>query len=53
MKLSLMTWGLAHDLALDDMLAILQRHGYEGVEFRVDQQQAHGVEPELEPEQQA
>lgn len=47
MKLSLNTWGFGQDLELDWMLATLPRLGYRGVEFRVDNQQKHGVEPEL------
>jgi len=47
MKLSLMTYGLGQELGLDEMLDTLVRHGYAGVEFRVDLKQEHGVEPEL------
>jgi len=46
-KLSLMTYGLPHDLGLDEMLRILSENDYAGVEFRVDMEQKHGVEPDL------
>ena len=51
MKLSLMTYGLGQELSLDEILGILSRQGFAGVEFRVDHGQKHGVEPELSASQ--
>jgi sugar phosphate isomerase/epimerase len=43
MKLGFMT-SLAQDKSLSDLIALAEAHGYQGIEFRPEWQQAHGVE---------
>jgi sugar phosphate isomerase/epimerase len=47
MKLSLDTYSIGQDLSLREMLELLPACGYDGVEFRSESGQAHGVEPEI------
>jgi sugar phosphate isomerase/epimerase len=49
MKLSLDTISIATSLTLYDLLELLPACGYDGVEFRCERGQAHGVEPEIVP----
>jgi sugar phosphate isomerase/epimerase len=46
-KLSLDTYSIATDLTLDDLLTLLPANGFDGVEFRCEAGQKHGVEPEI------
>lgn len=47
MKLSLDTISIATSLSLYDLLELLPTNGYNGVEFRSERDQKHGVEPEI------
>lgn len=49
MKLSLDTYSIGQELTLRQLLVLLPSAGYDGVEFRCEAGQAHGVEPETEP----
>lgn len=49
MKLSLDTYSIGQNLTLRRILELLPAAGYDGVEFRCEAGQAHGVEPETEP----
>jgi len=46
MKLSLDTYSIGTDLTLNDLLELLPANGIQGVEFRCEANQQHGVEPE-------
>ena len=46
-KLSLDTHSIGTDLTLNDLLALLPANGFDGVEFRCEAGQKHGVEPEI------
>jgi len=45
-KLSLDTYSIGTDLTLRDLLTLLPANGFDGVEFRCEAGQKHGVEPE-------
>jgi sugar phosphate isomerase/epimerase len=47
MKLSLDTYSIGQDLTMRELLELLPACGYDGVEFRSESGQAHGVEPEI------
>jgi sugar phosphate isomerase/epimerase len=51
MKLSLDTYSIGQKLRLRDLLELLPSHGYDGVEFRCEAGQLHGVELEATPAQ--
>lgn len=53
MKLCLLTFNLGRDFALDDLLAVCDRYGYEGVECRAQANHGHGIELDTTPEQRA
>jgi len=46
MKLSLNTYSIGQDFTLEDIIELLVRNGFDGVEFRCEANQRHGVEPE-------
>jgi sugar phosphate isomerase/epimerase len=48
-KLSLDTWSIGTDLTLRDLVTLLPANGFDGVEFRCEARQKHGVEPEIAP----
>src|SRR5919197_416260 len=48
MKLSLMTYGLGKYLDRPSMLQALREAGFAGVEWRLDQNQPHGIEISLD-----
>jgi sugar phosphate isomerase/epimerase len=48
-KLSLDTYSIGTDLTLRDLMNLLPAHGFDGVEFRCEAGQKHGVEPETAP----
>jgi sugar phosphate isomerase/epimerase len=48
MKLSLMTYGLGKHLDRAGLLQALREAGFEGVEWRLDQNQPHGIEVSLD-----
>src|SRR5437016_3711777 len=48
MKLSLMTYGLGKSLDRAALLEALREAGFEGVEWRLDQNQPHGIEVALD-----
>jgi sugar phosphate isomerase/epimerase len=48
MKLSLMTYGLGKSLGRAELLQALRDAGFEGVEWRLDQNQPHGIEVALD-----
>jgi sugar phosphate isomerase/epimerase len=48
MKLSLDTYAIGTDLTLRDLLELLPANGFDGVEFRCEANQKHGVEPEID-----
>jgi len=50
MKYSFMTFSTP-ELALADVLAVAKRHGYDGIEPRLDQKHAHGIEVALSPDE--
>jgi sugar phosphate isomerase/epimerase len=45
-KLSLDTYSIGTDLTMRDLLTLLPANGFDGVEFRCEAGQKHGVEPE-------
>ena len=47
MKLSLDTYAIGTDLTMRDLLTLLPANGFDGVEFRCEAGQKHGVEPEI------
>jgi sugar phosphate isomerase/epimerase len=47
MKLSLDTYSIGTDLTMRDLLELLPANGFDGVEFRCEANQKHGVEPEI------
>jgi len=47
MRASWMTYGVLKDLSRADLLDLLSKNGFEGVEFRTDAKQGHGVEASL------
>jgi sugar phosphate isomerase/epimerase len=49
MKLCLDTYSIGTDLTLRDLLELLPANGFDGVEFRCEANQKHGVEPEIPP----
>jgi sugar phosphate isomerase/epimerase len=49
MRLSLDTYSIGTDLTLRDLLELLPANGFDGVEFRCEANQKHGVEPETSP----
>ena len=49
MKLSLDTYAIGTDLTMRDLLTLLPANGFDGVEFRCEAGQKHGVEPEVAP----
>jgi sugar phosphate isomerase/epimerase len=51
MKLSLDTYAIGTDLSLRDLLELLPANGFDGVEFRCEAGQRHGVEPETSPQE--
>lgn len=51
MKLSLDTYSIGADLTLRDLLELLPANGFQGVEFRCEASQKHGVEPEISAEE--
>ncbi len=51
MKLSLDTYSIGTDLSLPDLLDLLPANGFDGVEFRCEASQRHGVELETSPEE--
>jgi sugar phosphate isomerase/epimerase len=48
MKLSLMTYGLGQSIGRSELLQALREAGFEGVEWRLDQNQPHGIEIALD-----
>jgi len=48
MKLSLMTYGLGKHLGRKELLDALREAGFQGVEWRLDQNQPHGIEVTLD-----
>ncbi|MFW5986049.1 MAG: sugar phosphate isomerase/epimerase family protein [Halanaerobiales bacterium] len=53
MKLSLLTYDMAGDLALDTLIEYANKYGYAGLEFRVEFNHNHGVELERTSEERA
>lgn len=53
MKLCLLTFNLGRDFALDDLLAVCDRYGYEGVECRAQADHGHGIELDTTPAERA
>ncbi len=51
MKLSFMTYGVGKAIARADLLEWLAEAGFDGVEWRLDLKQAHGVEASLSAEE--
>ena len=51
MKLSLDTYAIGTDFTLTDLLELLPANGFQGVEFRCEANQKHGVEPETSKEE--
>ena len=51
MKLSLDTYGIGQEFSLRDLLELLPANGYDGVEFRCEAGQRHGVELEASPQE--
>jgi sugar phosphate isomerase/epimerase len=51
MKLSLDTYSIGTDLSLRDLVQLLPANGFDGVEFRCDSGQQHGVELDTSPEE--
>jgi sugar phosphate isomerase/epimerase len=51
MKLSLDTYSIGTDLTLRDLIELLTANGFDGVEFRCEANQKHGVELETSPEE--
>jgi sugar phosphate isomerase/epimerase len=51
MKLSLDTYAIGTDLSLRDLLELLPANGFDGVEFRCEAGQRHGVELETSPQE--
>ena len=51
MKLSLDTYSIGTDLSLRDLVELLPANGFDGVEFRCERGQKHGVELETSPEE--
>jgi sugar phosphate isomerase/epimerase len=51
MKLSLDTYSIGTDLSLRDLIQLLPANGFDGVEFRCDSNQKHGVELDTSPEE--
>jgi sugar phosphate isomerase/epimerase len=51
MKLSLDTYSIGTDLSLRDLLELLPANGFDGVEFRCEAGQRHGVELEASPQE--
>lgn len=51
MKLSLDTYAIGTDLTLSDLLELLPANGFQGVEFRCEANQKHGVELEATKEE--
>jgi sugar phosphate isomerase/epimerase len=51
MKLSLDTYSIGADLSLRDLIDLLPANGIEGVEFRCDHGQKHGVELDTSPQE--
>lgn len=47
MKLSLDTYAIGTDLTMRDLVTLLPANGFDGVEFRCEAGQKHGVEPEI------
>ena len=50
MKPSWMTYGVLKALPRKELLAVLKENGFEGVEFRTDANQGHGVEASIDGE---
>ncbi len=48
LKLTFMTW-LCPNWTIEEIIAGAHRHGYQGVEFRVQAKQVHGVELDMDP----
>ena len=48
MKLSLDTYSIGVDFTLRDLVAMLPANGFDGIEFRCESKQKHGVEPEID-----
>ncbi len=53
MKLCLLTFNLGRDFELDELLAVCDRYGYEGVECRAQADHGHGIELDTTPDQRA
>jgi sugar phosphate isomerase/epimerase len=51
MKLSLDTYSIGTELSLRDLIELLPANGFDGVEFRCDRGQMHGVELDTSPEE--
>lgn len=51
MKLSLDTYTIAADFTLPELIELLTANGFDGVEFRCEAGQKHGVEPEIPKEE--
>jgi sugar phosphate isomerase/epimerase len=47
-KLSLDTYSIGVDFTLRDLVAMLPANGFDGIEFRCESKQKHGVEPEID-----
>jgi sugar phosphate isomerase/epimerase len=47
LKLSLDTYAIGTDLTMRDLVTLLPANGFDGVEFRCEAGQKHGVEPEI------
>jgi len=48
-KLSLDTYSIGADFTLRDLVAMLPANGFDGIEFRCESNQRHGIEPETDP----
>ena len=53
MKLSLLTYQLGKDFALDELLTLCAKYGYKGVECRAQLGHKHGIELDTTPRQRA
>ncbi len=51
MKLSLDTYSIGTDFTLRELIDLLTENGFDGVEFRCEANQKHGVEPEIPKEE--
>ncbi|NCO42827.1 MAG: hypothetical protein AUJ96_10405 [Armatimonadetes bacterium CG2_30_66_41] len=51
MKLSLLTFNIARDMPLEEVIRVAKETGFAAIEFRAEANHAHGVEPSLSAEE--